>query len=107
MSFFIPDCGIVPEALKSAVAEVGEYYLVKNLSLHEFVEQAFLNTFVKQGERTKIRRVIETLLSVSTVCFLRMFIYHIFTYKEAQSSLKQNHKNTTKRINLKNKVNVR
>ncbi|KAJ7338499.1 hypothetical protein JRQ81_012401 [Phrynocephalus forsythii] len=49
VSFLIPDCGVVPEAIKNAVANIGEYYLVKNLSLHELVSQEFINTFVKKG----------------------------------------------------------
>ncbi|XP_061447233.1 ribonuclease P protein subunit p40 isoform X2 [Rhineura floridana] len=49
VSFLIPDCGTVPEALKNALADVGQYYLVKNLPLHELVAQEFINTFVKKG----------------------------------------------------------
>ncbi|KAM3840373.1 ribonuclease P protein subunit p40 isoform 1-T2 [Vipera latastei] len=49
VSFLIPDCGIVPQVLKNAVADIGEYYLVKNLFLHELVTQEFINTFVKKG----------------------------------------------------------
>nr|XP_028593652.1 ribonuclease P protein subunit p40 [Podarcis muralis]XP_028593653.1 ribonuclease P protein subunit p40 [Podarcis muralis] len=49
VSFFIPDCGVVPEALKNTVADIGQYYLVKNLSLYELVTQEFINTFVKKG----------------------------------------------------------
>ncbi|KAG8133284.1 hypothetical protein E2320_011090 [Naja naja] len=49
VSFLIPDCGIVPQGLKNAVADFGEYYLVKNLFLHELVTQEFINTFVKKG----------------------------------------------------------
>ncbi|KAL8182489.1 UNVERIFIED_CONTAM: Ribonuclease P protein subunit p40 [Gekko kuhli] len=49
VTFLIPDCGIVPQTLQSAVTSLGEYYLVKNLSLHEFVTEEFINTFVKKG----------------------------------------------------------
>ncbi|KAF7248780.1 Ribonuclease P protein subunit p40 [Varanus komodoensis] len=49
VSFLIPECGIVPDGLKNAVENIGEFYLVKNLSLHEFVTQEFINTFVNKG----------------------------------------------------------
>ncbi|XP_065255262.1 ribonuclease P protein subunit p40 [Emys orbicularis] len=49
VSFLIPECGILPEALKSVITDIGEYYLVKNLSLHELVTHEFINTFVKKG----------------------------------------------------------
>lgn len=46
----IPECGILPEALKSVITDIGEYYLVKNLSLHELVTHEFINAFVKKGK---------------------------------------------------------
>lgn len=49
VTFLIPECGIVPETLKSAITSLGEYYLVKNLALHELVTEEFINTFVKKG----------------------------------------------------------
>uniref|UniRef100_A0A8D0HF79 Uncharacterized protein n=1 Tax=Sphenodon punctatus TaxID=8508 RepID=A0A8D0HF79_SPHPU len=49
VSFLIPECGLLPEALKSVMSDVGEYYLVKNLSLHELVLHDFINTFVRKG----------------------------------------------------------
>ncbi|XP_025925358.1 ribonuclease P protein subunit p40 isoform X1 [Apteryx rowi] len=49
VSFLIPECGILPEVLKSTIADVGEYYLLRNLSLHELVTHEFIDTFVKKG----------------------------------------------------------
>ncbi|XP_042317143.1 ribonuclease P protein subunit p40 isoform X2 [Sceloporus undulatus] len=49
VSLLIPECGIVPEVLKNAVGDFGEYYLVKKLPLHELVTEEFINTFVKKG----------------------------------------------------------
>lgn len=50
MSFLIPECGMLPEVLKSTIADVGEYYLVRNLSVHEFVAHEFIDAFVKKGK---------------------------------------------------------
>ncbi|XP_050747754.1 ribonuclease P protein subunit p40 isoform X4 [Gymnogyps californianus] len=49
VSFLIPECGILPEVLKSTIADVGEYYLVRSLSVHELVAQEFIDAFVKKG----------------------------------------------------------
>ncbi|XP_048363103.1 ribonuclease P protein subunit p40 isoform X2 [Sphaerodactylus townsendi] len=49
VTFLIPNCGLVPDIFKSAVASLGEYYLVKNLPLHEIVTEEFISTFVKKG----------------------------------------------------------
>ncbi|XP_073939072.1 ribonuclease P protein subunit p40 isoform X1 [Castor canadensis] len=49
VSFFIPECGVLPKELKSLVMETGPYYFVKNLPLHELITQEFINTFVKKG----------------------------------------------------------
>ncbi|XP_074940216.1 ribonuclease P protein subunit p40 isoform X1 [Phalacrocorax aristotelis] len=49
VSFLIPECGVLPEVLKSAIADVGEYYLVRNLSVHELVAHEFIDAFVKKG----------------------------------------------------------
>uniref|UniRef100_A0A8C3JRN5 Ribonuclease P/MRP subunit p40 n=1 Tax=Calidris pygmaea TaxID=425635 RepID=A0A8C3JRN5_9CHAR len=49
VSFLIPECGILPEVLKSTIADVGEYYLVRNLSVHELVAHEFIDAFVKKG----------------------------------------------------------
>ncbi|XP_006864176.1 PREDICTED: ribonuclease P protein subunit p40 isoform X3 [Chrysochloris asiatica] len=49
VSFLIPECGILSKELKSLVMETGPYYSVKNLPLHEFISQEFINTFVKKG----------------------------------------------------------
>lgn len=40
---------MLPKDLKSLVTELGPYYLVKNLPLHEFITADFINTFVKKG----------------------------------------------------------
>uniref|UniRef100_A0A8C0XI19 Uncharacterized protein n=1 Tax=Castor canadensis TaxID=51338 RepID=A0A8C0XI19_CASCN len=50
VSFFIPECGVLPKELKSLVMETGPYYFVKNLPLHELITQEFINTFVKKGK---------------------------------------------------------
>uniref|UniRef100_A0A8C8RMN6 Ribonuclease P/MRP subunit p40 n=1 Tax=Pelusios castaneus TaxID=367368 RepID=A0A8C8RMN6_9SAUR len=50
VSFLIPECGMLPEALKNIITNIGEYYLVKNLSLHELVTHEFINAFVKKGK---------------------------------------------------------
>ncbi|KAH0617945.1 hypothetical protein JD844_016742 [Phrynosoma platyrhinos] len=49
VSLLIPECGIVPEVLKNAVGDFGDYYLVKKLPLHELVTEEFINIFVKKG----------------------------------------------------------
>ncbi|XP_059580343.1 ribonuclease P protein subunit p40 isoform X2 [Alligator mississippiensis] len=49
VSFLIPECGVLPEPLKSVTTDMGEYYLVKNLPLHELVAQEFISAFVKTG----------------------------------------------------------
>uniref|UniRef100_A0A5F9CKY4 Ribonuclease P/MRP subunit p40 n=1 Tax=Oryctolagus cuniculus TaxID=9986 RepID=A0A5F9CKY4_RABIT len=50
VSFLIPECALLPKELKSLVTELGPYYLVKNLPLHEFITPEFINTFVKKGK---------------------------------------------------------
>ncbi|XP_012502451.1 PREDICTED: ribonuclease P protein subunit p40 isoform X3 [Propithecus coquereli] len=49
VSFLIPECGILSKELKNLVMEIGPYYFVKNLPLHELISQEFINTFVKKG----------------------------------------------------------
>ncbi|XP_025895535.1 ribonuclease P protein subunit p40 isoform X3 [Nothoprocta perdicaria] len=49
VSFLIPECGMLPEVLKSTIADVGEYYVVRNLPLHELVAHEFIDNFVKKG----------------------------------------------------------
>lgn len=46
----IPECGILPEVLKSTIADVREYYLVRNLPVHELVAHEFIDAFVKKGK---------------------------------------------------------
>ncbi|XP_068090714.1 ribonuclease P protein subunit p40 isoform X2 [Hyperolius riggenbachi] len=50
VSFLLPECGHLPEKLKSAVDGFGNYYLVKNLPLHEFIKKKFRDTFVSKGK---------------------------------------------------------
>ncbi|XP_012502450.1 PREDICTED: ribonuclease P protein subunit p40 isoform X2 [Propithecus coquereli] len=50
VSFLIPECGILSKELKNLVMEIGPYYFVKNLPLHELISQEFINTFVKKGK---------------------------------------------------------
>ncbi|XP_065685964.1 ribonuclease P protein subunit p40 isoform X3 [Patagioenas fasciata] len=40
---------MLPEVLKSTIADVGDYYLVRNLSVHELVAHEFIDAFVKKG----------------------------------------------------------
>ncbi|KAF4790951.1 hypothetical protein TURU_136118 [Turdus rufiventris] len=49
VSFLIPECGMLPEVLKSTIADIGEYYLVRNLPVHELVAHEFIDAFVKKG----------------------------------------------------------
>ncbi|XP_031972203.1 ribonuclease P protein subunit p40 isoform X2 [Corvus hawaiiensis] len=49
VSFLIPECGMLPEVLKSTMADIGEYYLVRNLPVHELVAHEFIEAFVKKG----------------------------------------------------------
>ncbi|XP_027630765.1 ribonuclease P protein subunit p40 isoform X2 [Tupaia chinensis] len=49
VSFLIPECAILSRELKSLVMEMGPYYVVKNLPLHELITHEFINTFVKKG----------------------------------------------------------
>lgn len=49
VSFLIPECGSLPEGLKDTIYNMGKFFLVKNLSLHELATAEFINTFVKKG----------------------------------------------------------
>ncbi|XP_003468878.2 ribonuclease P protein subunit p40 [Cavia porcellus] len=49
VSFLIPECGLLSKELKNLVMEMGPYYFVKNLPLHELITPEFINTFVKKG----------------------------------------------------------
>ncbi|XP_029418723.1 ribonuclease P protein subunit p40 isoform X2 [Nannospalax galili] len=49
VSFLIPECGLLSKELKGLVMEIGPYYSVKHLPLHELITHEFINTFVKKG----------------------------------------------------------
>ncbi|XP_021036350.1 ribonuclease P protein subunit p40 isoform X2 [Mus caroli] len=49
VSFLIPECGLLSKELKSLVMDIGPYYSVKNLPLHELITDEFINRFVKKG----------------------------------------------------------
>ncbi|OCT76395.1 hypothetical protein XELAEV_18031595mg [Xenopus laevis] len=49
VSLLLPECASLPEHIKRTIDNFGRYYLVRNLSLHEFVKEDFINTFVKKG----------------------------------------------------------
>ncbi|XP_021080647.1 ribonuclease P protein subunit p40 isoform X3 [Mesocricetus auratus] len=49
VSFLVPECGMLSKELKNLVMEIGPYYSVKNLPLHELVTHEFIHTFVKKG----------------------------------------------------------
>uniref|UniRef100_F6U311 Ribonuclease P/MRP 40kDa subunit n=1 Tax=Xenopus tropicalis TaxID=8364 RepID=F6U311_XENTR len=50
VSLLLPECASLPEHIKRTVDNFGRYYLVRNLPLHEFVKEDFINTFVKKGK---------------------------------------------------------
>ncbi|CAO2595764.1 Ribonuclease P protein subunit p40 [Lemmus lemmus] len=50
VSFLIPECGMLSKELKSLVMEIGPYYSVKSLPLHELITREFIQTFVKKGK---------------------------------------------------------
>lgn len=47
----IPECGLLPEVLKSTIADIGDYYLVRSLPIHELVAHEFIDAFVKKGKK--------------------------------------------------------
>uniref|UniRef100_A0A8C3QZN8 Ribonuclease P/MRP subunit p40 n=1 Tax=Cyanoderma ruficeps TaxID=181631 RepID=A0A8C3QZN8_9PASS len=49
VSFLIPECGVLPEVVKSTIADIGDYYLVRSLPVHELVTHEFIDAFVKKG----------------------------------------------------------
>ncbi|XP_029446449.1 ribonuclease P protein subunit p40 isoform X2 [Rhinatrema bivittatum] len=49
ISFLIPECGVLPDRLKSVIQNFGKYYLVKDLPLHEFVTHEFIDSFINKG----------------------------------------------------------
>ncbi|XP_018424304.1 PREDICTED: ribonuclease P protein subunit p40 isoform X4 [Nanorana parkeri] len=49
VSFLLPECGQLPGKLKNTIDGFGNYYLVKDLSLHEFITPEFRDTFLKKG----------------------------------------------------------
>lgn len=48
VSVLIPECGVLPEVLKNTIADVGEYYLVRSLAVHQLVAQEFIDCFVRR-----------------------------------------------------------
>uniref|UniRef100_A0A8C5MB96 Ribonuclease P/MRP subunit p40 n=1 Tax=Leptobrachium leishanense TaxID=445787 RepID=A0A8C5MB96_9ANUR len=49
VSVLLPECGPLPEKIKSTIEGFGSYFVIRNLSVHEFVTEDFRNTFIKQG----------------------------------------------------------
>ncbi|KAM4027241.1 ribonuclease P protein subunit p40 isoform 2-T2 [Anomaloglossus baeobatrachus] len=49
VSVLLPECRHLPEKLKQIIDGMGTYYLVKNLPLHEFLNQEFNDGFIKKG----------------------------------------------------------
>ncbi|GCC30884.1 ribonuclease P protein subunit p40 [Chiloscyllium punctatum] len=49
VSILIPECGVIPPGVTAVCRNLGEYYLVKQLPLHQMLEPEFVNTFVKKG----------------------------------------------------------
>ncbi|XP_078282701.1 ribonuclease P protein subunit p40 isoform X3 [Rhinoraja longicauda] len=50
VSILIPECGMVPPAITAICKSLVNYYLVKQLPLHELLAPEFINTFVKKGK---------------------------------------------------------
>ncbi|XP_053323563.1 ribonuclease P protein subunit p40 isoform X2 [Spea bombifrons] len=48
-SVLLPECGSLPEQIKNTIESFGNYYVVKNLPLYEFITQDFINKFIKKG----------------------------------------------------------
>lgn len=46
----IPECGMLPQVLKSAVADLGEYYVVRGLPVHQLLDLEFIECFVRKGK---------------------------------------------------------
>lgn len=49
VSIVLPECALLPEKIKNLIDGMGNYYLVKNLPLHEFLTQEFIDGFIKKG----------------------------------------------------------
>ncbi|XP_023696962.1 ribonuclease P protein subunit p40 [Paramormyrops kingsleyae] len=49
VSVFIPECGILPSELNDAISRFTKYYLVKDLPVHELLEEECLEKTVKKG----------------------------------------------------------
>ncbi|KAM5157791.1 ribonuclease P protein subunit p40 [Mantella aurantiaca] len=49
VSILLPECGQLPGKLKNTIDGFANYYLVKDLPLHEFITQEFRDTFLKKG----------------------------------------------------------
>lgn len=49
VSILLPECGHLPVKLKNTIDGLGNYYLVKDLPLHEFITQEFRDAFIKKG----------------------------------------------------------
>ncbi|XP_055509764.1 ribonuclease P protein subunit p40 isoform X2 [Leucoraja erinacea] len=50
VSILIPECGMVPPAITAICKSLENYYLMKQLPLHELLAPEFINTFVKKGK---------------------------------------------------------
>lgn len=50
VSVLIPECGLLPEVLKGALADIGEYYVVRSLSVHQLLSHEFIDCFVRKGK---------------------------------------------------------
>lgn len=48
VSVLIPECGLLPEVLKGALADIGEYYVVRSLSVHQLLSHEFIDCFVRK-----------------------------------------------------------
>ncbi|XP_078055278.1 ribonuclease P protein subunit p40 [Mustelus asterias] len=49
VSILIPECGVIPPGVTAVCRTLGDYYLVKQLQLHELLVPEFINKFVRQG----------------------------------------------------------
>ena len=50
VSVVLPDTPQVPHDITEALSTDNDYYKVIEISAHEFIEQAFINAFLKSGK---------------------------------------------------------
>ncbi|XP_066513504.1 ribonuclease P protein subunit p40-like isoform X1 [Hoplias malabaricus] len=48
ISFLIPECGVLPAQMEKVIRNISSYYLVRDFPVHKFLEEKWLETFVKR-----------------------------------------------------------